>query len=92
MSDEVTFLIHKAPKPFMDIVFTDDQNVRFKKLNSSLARIRRTRDSSPAALMGALPDDESRTDNFGGEIPLIAPDASHIAGSQLLGPYERPPV
>ena len=59
MSDEVTFLIHKDLKAFTDIVFTDDQNVRLKKLNSSLARIRRTRDFSPAALMGGLQDDES---------------------------------
>ena len=36
MSDEVTFLIQKDPKAFMDVVFTDDQNVRLEKLNSSL--------------------------------------------------------
>jgi hypothetical protein len=36
MSDEMIFLIHKDPKAFMDIVFTDDQNVRLKKLHSSL--------------------------------------------------------
>jgi hypothetical protein len=42
--------------------------------------------------MEALQNDESGTDNFGGGVPLIAPDASDIAASQLLGPYERPSV
>ena len=36
MSDEVTFLIQKDPKAFMDIVFTDDRNARLEKLCSSL--------------------------------------------------------
>lgn len=36
MSDEVTFLIQKDPKAFMDIVFTDDQKVRLEKLGSSI--------------------------------------------------------
>ena len=36
MSDEVTFLIQKDPKAFMDIVFSNDRDARLEKIRSSL--------------------------------------------------------